>query len=277
MTALYNTTMSKPFFSIIIPTLNEAKYLPHLLTNLTNQTFPDFEIIIVDGKSTDKTVALAQAFQTKLKLKIITSPTRHVCVQRNLGAQHASADVLIFSDADNSLPPYFLQGIKYRWESEKVDLLSCWLKPDILSPQNKAVAQAINTFLELQNNVKPSYLLESFFVVNAQIFSKIGGFAEDIDYAEGKSLISRVYQFGFRSKVVRDPTYTFSFRRFRKYGILGVAGRVATMELSELLGPKFHSRQARDIYPMLGGSIFTQPKKSRNKFLKNIQKLLQNL
>jgi len=51
--------MTKPFFSIIIPALNEEKYLPHLLDDLTKQTFRDFEVILVDGNSSDATVAKA--------------------------------------------------------------------------------------------------------------------------------------------------------------------------------------------------------------------------
>lgn len=267
----------KPFFSIIIPTLNEAGYLPHLLEDLSKQTYQDFEVIMVDGKSDDQTIAKAKSFRSKLPaLKIITSPKRHVCTQRNLGAKQASADILIFSDADNRLPPYFLQGIKYRWESNSVDILSYWLKPDVVTPQNDAIALAINTFLELQNNLKPTFLLESMFSIKKTCFVKIGGFDESINYAEGKSLIRTAAHLGYDAKIVRDPTYIFSFRRFRKYGILSVASRVAKMELSELLGPDFHARQAGYLYPMLGGNFFNKPKRAKNKFLKNIAKLLKD-
>ncbi|MFH1244651.1 MAG: glycosyltransferase, partial [bacterium] len=52
----------KPFFSLIIPALNEAKYLPLLLDDLSKQTFLDFEVIVVDGNSDDQTVAKAKSF-----------------------------------------------------------------------------------------------------------------------------------------------------------------------------------------------------------------------
>lgn len=268
--------ISKPFFTIIIPTLNEAKYLPKLLSDLSAQTFSNFEVIIVDGNSTDKTVELAKDFGSQLKLNILTSPRRHVCTQRNLGAAHASSDILIFSDADNRLPPYFLQGLKYRWESNDANLISFWLKPDISTRQNETTALAINTFFEMQNNLKPTFLLESLFSIQKQCFVEVGGFDESIGYAEGKSLIQSVNKLGYKSMSVRDPSYTFSFRRFRKYGIMGVIGKVAIMELSELLGSEFHSLQAKKLYPMVGGALFTKPKKIKNKFIKNISKLLKD-
>lgn len=267
----------KPLFSVIIPALNEAKYLPHLLEDLSKQSFTDFEVIVVDGNSTDQTVAKAQSFAGLLpSLTILTSPKRHVCTQRNLGASHAKSDILIFSDADNRFPPYFFQGLKYRWESNQVDILSCWLIPDIRNRQNEAIALAINTFFELQNNVKPKYLLESFFSIKKSCFEAIGGFDETINYAEGKSIIQTAVAQGFVSKIYKDPVYTFSFRRFRKYGALTIAGNLAKLELSELLGPDFHNFQAKRLYPMLGGTLFSKPKRAKNKFLKNISKILKD-
>ena len=57
----------RPFFSIIIPSLNEEKYLPLLLEDLSQQTFKSFEVIIIDGKSEDKTIELAKTFNKKLQ------------------------------------------------------------------------------------------------------------------------------------------------------------------------------------------------------------------
>lgn len=270
--------MKKPFFSIIIPALNEARYLPNLLKDLAHQSFRDFEVIVVDGGSKDKTVALAESYAAQLpKLTLLSSPRAHVCTQRNLGAKQAQADVLIFSDADNRFPPYFLQGAKYRWESEGVEILSFWIKPDISTGSNNAITSAINLFMELQLNVKPTYLLEGLIAINHHVFDQLGGFNEQINYAEGKSLIQHAVTLGYRANSIRDPQYIFSLRRFRKYGLLNVASRVAKLELANLLGPNYHAQQAQKLYPMLGGTLFGKPKKDRNKFLKNIQKLLRDL
>ena len=268
---------TKPLFSIIIPTLNESRYLPHLLEDLSNQSFKDFEVIVVDGSSTDQTVAKAKLFQSKLPtLTILTSPRRHVCTQRNLGAKHAKADILLFSDADNRLPSYFLQGIKYRWESNNTNILSTWLAPDVINNTNNTISFAINTFIELQNNLKPTYLLEAMIIISKECFTAINGFDESIDYSEGKSIIQPAIKMGYSSFVVRDPIYTTSFRRFRKYGVAKMASHVAKLELAKLLGPEFKSYQTKKLYPMLGGTLFSKPKRAKNKFLKNIAKILKD-
>src|SRR3989339_724465 len=127
----------KPFFSIIIPALNEEKYLSLLLSDLSNQTLRDFEVIVVDGKSEDKTVKIAKSFSDKLpSLEVVSSNVRHVCTQRNLGSKKASGKYLIFSDADNRLPEFFLVGIKYKIELLNADLITPWFKPDKANRSN---------------------------------------------------------------------------------------------------------------------------------------------
>ena len=52
--------MKSPYFTIVIPTLNEEELLPLLLDDLSHQTYKNFEIYVVDGKSSDRTVEVAQ-------------------------------------------------------------------------------------------------------------------------------------------------------------------------------------------------------------------------
>jgi len=76
---------TRPFFSIIIPCLNEEKYLPKLLEDLSNQTLQDFEVIVIDGNSEDKTIQLIEKYKDIFStFKIIISKIRNVSVQRKL-------------------------------------------------------------------------------------------------------------------------------------------------------------------------------------------------
>lgn len=56
---------SKPKISVIIPTYNRANILPQTIESVLNQTFENFELIIVDDASTDNTVKVAKSFQEK--------------------------------------------------------------------------------------------------------------------------------------------------------------------------------------------------------------------
>jgi rSAM/selenodomain-associated transferase 2/rSAM/selenodomain-associated transferase 1 len=83
--------------SVIIPTLNEAEVIAATISNL--KKYRHTEIIVVDGGSRDKTVDLAR----DMGARVLTS-TPSKAAQMNLGAAHASGDVLLFLHADTSLP-----------------------------------------------------------------------------------------------------------------------------------------------------------------------------
>lgn len=269
--------MTKPFFSIIIPALNEEKYLPQLLSDLSKQTLKDFEVIVVDGNSEDKTADIAKSYAERVpKLNVHFSQRRHVCTQRNLGAKHATGDILIFSDADNRLPPYFLQGIKYRIELHNADILSPYIEPDIRNPQNDTLAKAFNLFLDTQMKFDSRIILESLVVIKSSSFTKILGFNDKIDYAEGRDIMNKAKKHNLHVERIKDPTYSFSFRRLRKFGVLGTLTRMAKIGLSSLIEGDTN-KKARQLYPMLGGALFEVDKKSKNSFQKKIQSIIKKI
>ncbi|PIV12587.1 MAG: teichoic acid biosynthesis protein, partial [Candidatus Nealsonbacteria bacterium CG03_land_8_20_14_0_80_36_12] len=92
--------------SIIIPTLNEEKYLPSLLEEIKKQNFSDYEIIVADGGSEDKTVKIARNYGCKIVKGGLPAKGR------NEGAKIAEGDILLFMDADNIfLPENFLKNL----------------------------------------------------------------------------------------------------------------------------------------------------------------------
>ena len=90
--------------SIIIPTLNEEKYLPLLLKSIKEQNVKDYEIIISDAQSTDKTLDIAKKNNCKIVLGGLPGKAR------NEGAKVAKGNLLLFLDADVLLGPNFLKN-----------------------------------------------------------------------------------------------------------------------------------------------------------------------
>ena len=93
--------------SVIIPTLNDEVSLPVTLRQLSDQ--PDVELIVVDGGSADRTVSVAQQFTPYV---FRSSPGR--ARQMNVGARHATGDILLFLRADTFLLPGALYEIQRR-------------------------------------------------------------------------------------------------------------------------------------------------------------------
>lgn len=96
-----------PFFSVIIPTLNEEPRIGRLLLSLERQSFTKFEILIVDGGSSDRTVEVAKKFSAK----VIVKKGCKEFPSRNLAAKLSQGDVLLFLSADVVLPDNSLEYV----------------------------------------------------------------------------------------------------------------------------------------------------------------------
>ncbi len=92
-------------FSVVIPTLNRAPVLKKTLEGLQNQTFPRYEVIVVDDGSTDETRVVVEEAQRNfpVSLRYFYHPRMNAGAARNLGAQHGEADFLVFL-GDDTVP-----------------------------------------------------------------------------------------------------------------------------------------------------------------------------
>lgn len=93
----------KPLLSIIIPTLNAAKVLETCLKSIKKQTFKDYEILIIDGGSTDNTKIIAK----KYRCKVIKNPLKTAEAAKALGLKMASGKYIALIDSDNILPSIY--------------------------------------------------------------------------------------------------------------------------------------------------------------------------
>jgi glycosyltransferase involved in cell wall biosynthesis len=243
---------TSPLFSIIIPSLNEEEALPLLLKDLTEQTLKSFEVILVDGNSGDSTIKKAKKFSQKLpQLTILTSNKRHVSVQRNLGAKKANGRYLIFSDADNRLPEFFLEGIKYRLRRTPVQVFTSWCQADTNKPADKAIATLINITLETANKLDYPGALGAMIGCTPKAFKKVKGFDPEIAFAEDREFIRQACEKNISFHIFKDPRFICSLRRFRKEGKLRALQQYAKLHLKSITQQHIN----RNEYPM-GGHAF---------------------
>jgi len=209
------------FFSIIIPTLNEERYISGILSDLSEQDLKNFEVLIVDGKSSDRTTNIASKYRIKIpSLRIIDSNKRNVSFQRNLGARRASGKYLLFFDADTRIGSDFLKRVENNLKSFKPNVFSNKFTPVHRRPDFTLFC----TIDYLANVLLTKFGLPAapgcFLGIKKSVFSKLNGFSEKFEFAEDRDLIRRCFKNGFYFVSFPSPTYKMSFRRIEKIGML---------------------------------------------------------
>lgn len=99
-----------PRFSVIIPLYNKEKDFPLTLKGVMDQTFKDFEVIIVNDGSTDNSLAIAEAL-TDERIKIYSKKNEGLAATRNLGVAQATAKDVVLLDADDYWHPWHLENM----------------------------------------------------------------------------------------------------------------------------------------------------------------------
>lgn len=265
--------------SIIIPTLNEEKFLPKLLDSLVAQTDKDFEVIVVDGSSKDKTVTVAKSFARKLpRLRVVVSKSAGLPLQRNMGAKEATGKWLLFLDADDILFPYSLQRCLDYISASKSSFFTTWFSPDSNVSGDANLVLVSNLFIEAAKLVKRQLAPGPFVAVTREAFDLVGGYDENRAYGEDVDFSMRLYEHGILLTILRETIYVYSLRRFRKHGTLTMLQLYAKGSMIALLTGR--SPQKMPGYVM-GGHYYEKPRNVKKSVLKKyelkLKKLIQGL
>ena len=188
--------------SIIIPTLNEEATIKKTLSTLRESLagFP-CELIISDGTSTDKTAEIARQYADNVI--VYAGTTRQTIAQgKNDGAKVAKGDLLVFIDADITVPradAFFKELTEFFEKRKDVVALTMPVRPlpGVTTFTDKIGMGIFNIFYRIFNNVlRSGNSSGEFQMVRADKFRSIGGFREDLPSSEDNDLFRRFGKIG---------------------------------------------------------------------------------
>ena len=208
--------------SIIVPTLNEGKLLERMLRQFTPELMQQYqaELIVSDGGSTDRTLAIARQFAHQ----VIENPghvKQTISLGRNIGAEHAHGDVLIFLNADTLVKDIgkFFRRIEEELHAASIVALTCSVE---VYPEEQRTIDALfhgfyNWFFFMMNQVGMGMGRGECHVIKREVFEQVKGYANRIAAGEDYDMFRRLEKRG-KVKFLKDVVVYESPRRYRKYG-----------------------------------------------------------
>lgn len=112
--------------SLIIPVFNVEEYLEECLESIINQSFSDYEVILVDDGSTDKSKSIINTYEKRFNnIKILSQNNKGVSEARNLALKHAAGEYVLYVDSDDFLKSNMLDVMVNKAEKSKADIIIC--------------------------------------------------------------------------------------------------------------------------------------------------------
>lgn len=226
----------KPYFSIIIPVYNKEKHIKATLESVLNQTFKDFEIIVVNDGSTDRSEEIILQI-TDNRINLHTIENQGVSYARNYGISKANSDLIVFLDADDLWKPFHLEDLETLHETYPNCGLYCkaYIKKNnriVITSKYKTIPNTKDWMGIIQDYFEASTVnalaWTSAVMVPKKILDSIGGFDEKITMGAGEDTdlwirIALQYQVAFYNKVsaihnlVSDNRVSHSNTNLRKF------------------------------------------------------------
>lgn len=203
--------------SVVIPSFNEATYIGRLLQDLAEQDFKNFEVIVSDANSKDKTADVVKSYKDQINVTLVSSPPKGPANGRNLGAKKAKGEWLLFLDADVEIDdPEFIKKLIAKADQNNWQTASAKIDPSRGTLKERIGMRANYRYIKLLAKTKHPVAPGWCILTKRETFENHLGFNEKIQFGEDYDYVTRVGDHGYG--FVEDTYYYVDFRRAREEG-----------------------------------------------------------
>ena len=204
----------QPKLTIILPVYNTEKYLDKCITSILNNTFQDFELIVINDGTPDESEKIILEFKEKYGDKIIYVSKENTGLSdtRNLGISMATGEYISFIDSDDYIEPIMFEKMIEKLKEHEFDVIACDVKLVYENSSNeKVISSNYGTDIYDRDQIKKSMVTQypvvwnkiyKASVIKDITFSK-GVWYEDIEFM--LKLYPKLTSIG----VVKEPLYNY--------------------------------------------------------------------
>lgn len=193
-----------PYFSIIIPSYNRVHIIERAIQGVFEQTFRDFEIVIVDDGSTDNTKEILQEYTGDTRIKYIYQNNAGVCSARNTGAKQAVGEFLIFLDSDDTVEKSWLEDF-YHLANQNKEWLFCSMKV-VKQDSSEYMVSALSPY---KNKKIKGNSIPGSWAIKKDIFLRVGLFDENMKFGENVELRFRLDSEKLSIGIIDNYNFTY--------------------------------------------------------------------
>jgi glycosyltransferase involved in cell wall biosynthesis len=208
---------NKPKVSVIMSVFNGQKFLNESIQSILGQTFEDFELIIIDDGSTDRSLEIAKSFQRKDKrIIIISHSNKGLAKSLNIGIKSSQGDYIARMDADDiSYKDRLMKQYKFMENNQSLDLIGCSI--DVIDECGKIQSEK-KQYTTAEKIFKTKYfqspILHITFFGKKSFFEKHKGYRENLLYAQDYDLVLRAIDSG--AKILNISEKLVQYRDFKE-------------------------------------------------------------
>lgn len=229
-----------PVISVVIPVYNKEKFIENTIYSVLNQTLSDFELIIVDDSSTDKSLSIIDSIEDK-RIKTYSIKNSGVSKSRNYGVEKSTSNLIAFLDADDLWKNNHLEQLyKLYLENPNCGMYAMSYMKNINFKSYKKSYFGLSNFSGILENFFTSSSVDciassSSVMIPLNVFKKINGFNENLKKREDTALWIKIalnYKIAFStittveivitehgnhlSKSHENPWYFFDLFKFQE-------------------------------------------------------------
>lgn len=185
--------------SIIIPSFNQGTFIERTLKSVLDQDYADFEVIVVDGKSTDKTHSILERYKTNPHINWIRDIDKNQTNAINIGLKYARGEIVSYLNSDDLLAPECISYISAIFSDKEVK----WVTGDtqIINTDNKEIFKLIRLYKSFFRHFASAKLLGVIPFISQpstfwrrELIAEVGYFNEELNYTMDYDYWSRLYQ-----------------------------------------------------------------------------------